>query len=730
MKAVLRIILALLLLCNSAQAMVPYQLPEPDVLYAPFHTNLYYYSLGARGTATFTRGSARVFEDWEGNYVRTTNTNEATFKARRVANLLAADSSEDFSVASWTKFGAATVTGTNAINFPDNYGGVSQAIYVKNTGQVFRWAVTLSGSGTTSVVLYNTATGYTTTAIGSKAVTLSATPKRFSVVGTSIYAGGGILAYIIRNGNTATQVTATNAMLEEVTGQSNGNPSEYTSTHQYYGGQTVKGVQYLDYENGNTVDANGVVTEAQGAAIPAADLHGILYDGTATNKIAGAHNAVGPDMLSTTNIYANYDFTSEWTAANATINDSNTFTAMIDNGSIRLTAGGCTTGKRYRLVVAGTVSAGTFIVADATTGTVLLSGFGTVDFTAESATGPRFKASIAGAVVDITTLTMYEIGAAKLAGTFWSGGGTGAKNTAAATAAIPGQTHGGTGSTTITNVSAVITSTNKYKRLTPATKWYVTTASGGDATVDLTGALSAAAHTLSLVAYGATDSDVLTLGTNTVAGTPQTVTTAPVLYSQTLTANASDTMRLTVADGDTITWCLMQAETGTVPTSRIIVEGAAASRSRDAETEPIADGTDFRQREWTLQETITFPFASTSIPNSGSFAIRSTTTSATSALYIDRSAGGQLQMNSTDGTNTVTTNMTEWNAGDQIIFKVTASTAKNKMNNYNSVDGWGTAEAYDGAMAIGTSWQTGYNSAYPFARKEPQVLGTFDIGGM
>ena len=87
-------------------------------------------------------------------------------------------------------------------------------------------------------------------------------------------------------------------------------------------------------------------------------------------------------------------------------------------------------------------------------------------------------------------------------------------------------------------------------------------------------------------------------------------------------------------------------------------------------------------------------------------------------------------MNSTDGTNTVTTNMTEWNAGDQIIFKVTASTAKNKMNNYNSVDGWGTAEAYDGAMAIGTSWQTGYNSAYPFARKEPQVLGTFDIGGM
>lgn len=64
--------------------------------------------------------------------------------------------------------------------------------------------------------------------------------------------------------------TLTELTVEDVSGQSNPNPSEYVSNgagEDHGCGKNVDGVKYFPYENGNTVDANGVVTEAQGAAI-------------------------------------------------------------------------------------------------------------------------------------------------------------------------------------------------------------------------------------------------------------------------------------------------------------------------------------------------------------------------------------------------------------------------------------------------------------------------------
>lgn len=53
--------------------------------------------------------------------------------------------------------------------------------------------------------------------------------------------------------------------LEDLTDQSNQNPSAFLDQKDY--GANVSGVRYFPYENGNTVDANGVVTEARGAAL-------------------------------------------------------------------------------------------------------------------------------------------------------------------------------------------------------------------------------------------------------------------------------------------------------------------------------------------------------------------------------------------------------------------------------------------------------------------------------
>jgi len=688
--AVASTLLAVLVLAGTAGAIPPgvriqgNQCPDwlhhrsmfcNQLLYAPLTTDLYY---NGRKSATFTRGSARVFEDWEGNYVRTTNTNEAVFKARRVANLLAADSSEDFSVASWVKTTTTSVTGTNVLNFPDANTYIYQSLSttVSPMGRTFVFPVVLSGSGTITIGIFR----YGGTGIFTKTVTLTSTPTRYSVTAEfpSDVAAAGYQVRLTRgSADTATQVTATDAMLEEVTGQSNQNPSEYTSTHQYYGGQTVKGVQYLDYENGNTVDANGVVTEAQVAAIPAADLHGILYDGTATNKLAGAFNAVGPDML----------------------------------GS-ELASGTLAVGKRYQI-------------------TARTDADFTADGAADNVVGTQFTATDTTVTLDAGD-KVKEIGAANLAGTFQTGLGAGAKNTAAATAAIPGMAVSGDAAGVLSIVSdAAALATAKLTRLIPSGKVYKADNSTGvaDMIIDMAGNLSAATHTISLFARGdsAADDDIQLGDATTGVGAAIDLTDDYALKSYTYTAAAAAT-RIIVPAGDTVYFTLMQSAALTVADSRIIVEGAAASRSRDALTIPVADGVNFRQREGTASVDITWGFGSASIPVSGSFSILQNNTTA-NVLYIINSAGNNL-LYSYDGTSSASRAISAFQVSEADALKVTWSRSKNKLHNYSLVNGWGTVAEYDGQFTISTSWIIGNNSAYPFALKNLRVLGTADPGGM
>jgi hypothetical protein len=103
--------------------------------------------------------------------------------------------------------------------------------------------------------------------------------QRFSFTGLTFSASPSSRTCLLAHSdiNQQLQVYAWHPQGEIVEGQTNQNPSEYVLND----GTAGSGVQFFPYENGNTVDANGVVTEAKGA-----DIDGIAYlnEPSATNE--------------------------------------------------------------------------------------------------------------------------------------------------------------------------------------------------------------------------------------------------------------------------------------------------------------------------------------------------------------------------------------------------------------------------------------------------------------
>jgi len=113
-------------------------------------------------------------------------------------------------------------------------------------------------------------------------ITTDGTWKRYSatVNSTGAWVDGDLC---IANTNHSGSVFFRNFQVELVSGQSNQNPSEYVSVGQGdEHGANADGVEYFNYENGNTV-ASTIVTEATGSAIAAATLEGGLVEEQRTN---------------------------------------------------------------------------------------------------------------------------------------------------------------------------------------------------------------------------------------------------------------------------------------------------------------------------------------------------------------------------------------------------------------------------------------------------------------
>ncbi|MBU2539160.1 MAG: hypothetical protein KKH22_12060 [Proteobacteria bacterium] len=311
------------------------------------------------GPHTFTRASSQYMNDFEGR-LRKALSGKAGFPGMRlVENLLTAPN--DFSNAAWVKTGSCTVSGTDTVNLP----AVGDSIYQTHSktiseGEKYSGAVMLSGSGTVSIRISRITGGVYQG--NDRRVALSATPKRYSVQHQFV-AGPTVIAITIMRvdaGDTATQVTASKAQLENVTNQSNQNPSEFPLD-----GQS----QWFDYLNPNTVDANGVVTDS-GVRTKITGGKGGLLEPLSTNKFTGygvpRADALGSELIVNA---ADREFSSDtgfW---------SKTAGSTISGGALNIISDGTlevahcppaiTAGKFYTLTFTATVNSGTAAVADA-----------------------------------------------------------------------------------------------------------------------------------------------------------------------------------------------------------------------------------------------------------------------------------------------------------------------------------------------------------------------------
>jgi hypothetical protein len=249
-------------------------------------------------TLTFTRATTAYVSDFEGRLFQALS-GEVRFQgARRVRNLV---TTPDLSNAAWAKEqggtgsaptltygqtdpnGGATATraqlNRGAGNTASDYSGVYfRAIAAGATGRIAIKSNTGS-SQTLTLKLDNTSQ-----------VQLTATTawQTFSVSRTQT---GNQDFEVISWGQNPSSTNSLDLLIafpqvENVTGQSNQNPSEYVSVGVLsapFHGAGVDGVKYFTYENGNTV-TNNVVTEAQGAAISSSTLLGYLPEGARTDS--------------------------------------------------------------------------------------------------------------------------------------------------------------------------------------------------------------------------------------------------------------------------------------------------------------------------------------------------------------------------------------------------------------------------------------------------------------
>lgn len=276
---------------------------RPPDLWIPLLTNLAVKvpAFGGGSNITFARTSTATITDWEG-VIKVCQIDEARFHgARRVFNMIAG-STVTIGGASWTLTTGATVNtgiadpngGVQAVRLNrgsavdgDTTLNVSAAasgnnylrrfigtMWMRGEGSDVGKTVTLickrvSGAAASASILYTLTAGWQRISTGLFAGLVDSVGVQLTVAMTSVAAQSVLLAF---------------PQNEEVSAQSNQNPSEFVSVGVLpapFHGAGVDGVRYFDCQHANTV-ADGVVTEASGPCLPRPA--GLVSEGSRTNQ--------------------------------------------------------------------------------------------------------------------------------------------------------------------------------------------------------------------------------------------------------------------------------------------------------------------------------------------------------------------------------------------------------------------------------------------------------------
>lgn len=263
---------------------------NPLLFHAPLTTSLV--PAKGIGSAIFSRLSTATVTDHEG-IIRNCRSGEARFYgARRVENLLSfsdpttgagmTNTPVGFYAEGGCTWDAQTRTATFvAGGTPTVRTGTDMCRNVAVGEAIGRyWDVELLSGGTSwRISSFGSSTKLNNTAN----ITLPLGQRVRVFAPVTISGSGSVTLNLVYMGTGTAQVRIYNAQMEAMTGVSDpGRPSELVDALTDYGAN-APGVRYFDRANGDTVDANGVVTEAQGA--PLATCHGVLIEGTRTNSI-------------------------------------------------------------------------------------------------------------------------------------------------------------------------------------------------------------------------------------------------------------------------------------------------------------------------------------------------------------------------------------------------------------------------------------------------------------
>lgn len=356
------------------------------------------------GPATFTRASVAYIVDWEG-LLKSCVSGEARFYgARRVQNLVGVCSENNTTITTTDTTSSTSTVTTVSLNVAD-----TARWYVSGgtltLGKTYRCRAVIACATSRTVLVRAVSNAGGTAASVNLAV--GPTPQIVSLIVTPSLAGVVMFGLDIRTAAGASDTTTgtftfTMQQIEDVSGQSNQNPSEYQSVGVLaapFQGANVDGVQYFTTQNGNTVASN-VVTEATGPAIADATLRGFQREPaqagqlvTPTASIRGMNDAAWVKTTMTAALTS--------TGADGLPTSATRLTATAGNATVIQTLVAAATSRTYSVWLrAVSVTGNIEITQDGATWTNVAPLLNTVTYTQVSLNATQLNASFGIRIVN------------------------------------------------------------------------------------------------------------------------------------------------------------------------------------------------------------------------------------------------------------------------------------------------------------------------------------------